>query len=181
MQVRNVLGALVFILAGLLSTNAAAGTYWGIGLGSASWDLRPVFGTYELKDGPTLDAFFGVRTGNFGYEGELTFSSHDWVGYPAATHHAANFIFAGMGYIPVGQTIDIYGKLGFDYWHTTVDYYGGTFDGDSGISLVYGIGLSVGLSPTMDMRFEYKRMNDLGDGIDKGDMSQATLSLVFSL
>jgi len=180
MQVRNILGGFVLVFAFLLSTNAAAGTYWGIGIGKASWSLQSYLSSYELKDGPVLDVFFGMRSGNFGFEGELTASSHDWVDAPA-THHAANAIIAAMGYLPVSQTVDFYGKLGFDFWHTTVDYAGYNYDGDSGLSLVYGVGLNFGLSPTMGMRLEYKMMNDLGDGVDKGDMSQATLSLVFSL
>jgi len=181
MRTKSVLTSFVFVFAIMLSPNVFAGSYWGIGLGSSSWDLKPLLGAYELKDGPTLDVFFGVRNGNFGFEGELTASSHDWVGFSAATHHAANLIIAGIGYLPVGQSVDLYGKLGFDYWATSVDYFGYNYDGDRGISLVYGVGVQAAMTPTMSLRFEYKMMNDIGDGLDKGDLSQATLSLVFAL
>ena len=181
MRVKSILAILIIVPAFLFSSSSFAGSYWGIGLGTASWTLVPVYSSYQLKDGPVLDLFFGYRNGPFGYEGELTASSHDWADDPNATHHAANAIIAAMGYLPIAQNFDLYGKLGFDYWHTTVDYYGGTFDGDSGISLLYGVGMNIGLSRTMGMRIEYKQMNGLGDGIDKGDMSQTTLSLVFKL
>lgn len=181
MLLKNLLAVLIFVPAILCSSSAFAGSYWGIGLGSASWNLVPYYSAYELKNGPAIDAFFGLRNGPFGIEGELTASSHDWVDFPSATHHDANLIIAGMGYLPIGQYFDLYGKLGFDYWHTTVDFLGGTFDGDSGISLLYGVGMNFGLSPTMGLRLEYKQMNDIGDGLDKGDLSVTTLSLVFRL
>jgi len=179
MSIKSVLKLCALLFAISLSQNSFAGPYWGIGVGNTNWTLKPLFGTFELKDGTTLDLLLGVRTGNFAYEGEFTFSSHDWVGVSGATHHAGNVILAGLGYLPINQTFEFYGKLGLDFWKTTVDFAGATYDGDTGMSLVLGLGANINITPTFNLRAEYKRMNDIGDGVDTGDIGQGTLIAVF--
>lgn len=179
MSIKAALKICALFFAFILSQNTFAGPYWGIGVGNSSWDLKPVFGTFDLKDGPTLDLLLGIRTGNFAYEGEFTFSSHDWVGVSGATHHAGNLILAGLGYLTINPAFELYGKLGIDFWKTTVDVGAYTFDGDTGTSLVLGFGANINISPTFNLRAEYKRMNGLGDGIDEGDIGQSTLIAVF--
>ena len=76
---------------------------------------------------------------------------------------------------------EFYGKIGLDYWHTSVDYAGVNYDGDTGMSLVLGGGLNLNINPGFSLRVEYKRMSDLGDGVDKGDIGQTTLLAVFKL
>lgn len=181
MSVKLLCRAAALLLAFILSQNTFAGSYWGIGGGVSSWSLKPYFGTYELQNGPTLDAVLGLRSGNLGYEGEITFSTHDWVGYSSARHNAANLILAGIGYLPVNPGFEFYGKLGMDYWHTTVDVGAYNFDGDTGFSLVIGGGVKMNINQGMSLRLEYKHMNDLGDGIDKGDINQTTLLVMFDL
>lgn len=173
------LGALFFAIT--LSQNTFAGSYWGIGAGVSTWDLKPVYGTFDLENGPTLDLVMGLRNGNLGYEGEISFSSHNWVGYSSAKHNAANLILAGIGYLPISPGFELYGKLGMDYWHTTVDVGAYNFDGDTGFSLVAGGGIKMNVAPNINLRLEYKRMNDLSDGVDKGDIGQTTLLVIFKL
>lgn len=175
MSIKSVLKICTLLFAFSLSQNTFAGPYWGIGVGSSSWDLKPVYGLFELKNGTTFDLLLGMRVGNFAYEGEITGSSHDWVGVSGATHNATNVILAGLGYLPVNQTFEFYGKFGFDFWKTTVDVGPYNFDGDNGVSLVLGAGVNMNFNPGFSLRAEYKRMNGLGDGVDEGDIAQTTL------
>jgi len=163
------------------SQTAFAQMYWGIGGGSSSWDIKPTDGIYryEVKDGPTLDALIGSRVGQFAFEGELTYSTHDWRGASYGTHKAANLIAAGLGFLSLSPTFELYGKLGLDFWSTTVDYYGLSYDGTTGMSAVVGVGMNFNISPTFSLRAEYKRMNGLGDGLDKGDLAQGTVLAIF--
>lgn len=180
MQFKSVVKIGVAFLAIAFSQYSFAGGYWAIGGGVSSWDIKPLFGSVEVKNGPTLDILLGSRTGNFAFEGEFTFSSHDWVGYSNATHNAGNLIIAGVGFVPVSPNFEFYGKLGLDYWRTTVDYGGYNYDGDTGLSLVLGAGMKMIINQGFDLRFEYKRMNGLGDGVDKGDIGQATVLAQFN-
>lgn len=181
MSIKSVLKICALLSAFTLSQNTFAGSYWGIGGGTSSWDIKPLFGSYEVKDGATFDALLGVRTGNFGYEGEITYSRHDWVGVSNATHNATNLILAGLGYLPLSQSFELYGKLGVDFWGTSVDFGGYNFEGDHGTSLVIGGGMNLNLSQSFSLRVEYKQMSGLGDGVDKGDISQTTVLAVFNL
>ena len=165
-----------------LSQNTFAGSYWGIGLGSSSWTLKPLHGAYELDNGATLDLVFGRKSGHLGFEGEFTFSSHDWKNYyGSATHNVGNLILAGMAYLPLGQSFELYGKIGADLWRTTVDYSGTTYDGDNGFSAVVGAGVNINITRTTGLRLEYKQMNGLGDGVDKGDIKQGTALVILKL
>jgi len=168
------------------SQTAFAGLYWGIGGGSSSWDIKPTdtsYNTYEVKDGPTFDVLVGNRVGQFAFEGELTYSTHDliWGGPYDVTYKAANLMIAGLGFLSLSPAFELYGKLGMDFWSTRVDYYYsyGGYDDTTGMSAVVGVGMNFNISPGVSLRAEYKRMNGLGDGFDKGDMSQATVMAVF--
>lgn len=179
MSIKSILKICALLIAFTVSQSSFAGNYWAIGAGSTTWDIKPVYGLFEVKDGPTLDLLLGIRNGNFAFEGEFTFSSHDWVGVSNATHNAGNLIIAGLGFLPISQSFELYGKIGADYWKTTVDVGAYNFDGDSGVALVLGAGVNINITQGFSLRAEYKRMNGLGDGVDKGDIGQSTLLAVF--
>jgi Outer membrane protein beta-barrel domain len=166
----------------MLSTNTFAGGYWAIGGGTTSWDLKPAsfLGAFELENGATIDMLIGSRQGNMAFEGEFTFSSHDWVDSGGdLTHNALNLIIAGLGYLPINETFELYGKIGLDFWSTTVDVTDTNYEGDDGMTIVLGGGANLNLSESFGLRLEYKMMGGIGDGLDEGDISQTTLMAVF--
>ena len=180
MQTKSIVKICAALIAVTLSQSSFAGNYWAIGGGSTSWDIKPVFGTYEVKDGPTLDILLGTRSGNFAFEGEFTFSSHDWVGVNNATHNVGNLIFAGLGFLPIGQTFELYAKVGVDFWRTTVDFAGSNYDGDNSTAFIAGVGVNIKFTETFNLRAEYKTVSGVGDGIDEGNLGQTTILAVFN-
>ena len=179
MKTKSILKIGVTFLALTFCQTSFAEGYFGIGAGTASWDIKPLFGAFEVDNGTTIDILIGTRGGNLGFEGELTYSEHDWKGTSAATHNATNLILAGLGFLPISSSFELYGKVGMDLWTTSVDFLGYNYEGDDGVSLVLGAGVIVNITDTFGFRVEYKTMSGLGDGIDEGDMSQTTLLAVF--
>jgi len=164
-----------------INQNASAdGMYWGGGVGTASWDLKPLNGIFELEDGTAINLFWGTRLQNFGGEMSFAFSSHDWKGSGGqATHNAGNLILAGLGYLPLSQTADVYGKIGVNLWHTTVDFLGAKYDGDDGVGIAAGFGLNVLVSPNLALRLQYDYLPGLGDRLDEGDVTMMTVNLAY--
>jgi len=155
MSTKYILKICTILIAFGCSQTASAGLYWGIGGGSSSWDIKPTDpfdNKYEVENGPTLDALIGNRVGQFAYEGELTYSTHDWKGASYGTHKAANLIIAGLGFLSLSPTFEFYGKLGMDFWSTRVDYYGLSYDGTTGMSAVVGVGMNFNISPGFSLR-----------------------------
>jgi hypothetical protein len=180
MQTKSILKICAALIALTLSQSSFAGGYWAIGGGTTSWNIKPVYGTFEVENGPTFDILLGLRKGNFAFEGEFTYSSHDWVGVSNATHNVGNLIFAGLGFLPIGQTFEIYGKLGVDFWKTTVDFGGANYDGDNSAAFIAGVGVNIKFTPTFNLRAEYKAVNGVGDGVDEGNLGQTTILAVFN-
>lgn len=181
---KNSLLKLLVAVGLLLSTSsiAFASSYFGGGIGNASWDLKPLFGSFELEDGTAIRLFYGTRTGNFGGEMELAFSEHDWKGSGGqATHNATHFIFSGVGYFPLANYVDLYGKVGLNLWGTSVDLLGANYEGEDGIDIALGFGLNFKATDQFIIRAEYQILPGLDDGIDEGDVTQFTVNgaLVF--
>lgn len=157
----------------------ADGVYFGGGFGTASWDLKPL-GVFDLEDNTALNLFWGARTQNFGGELSFAFSDHDWKGTGGqATHNASNLVVAGLGYLPLASTLDLYGKVGLNFWHTTVDFIGTNYDGDDGIDMTVGFGLNITVSPTFLLRLQYDYLPGLGDGLDDGDITMMTVNFAY--
>ena len=177
--------ALTVVLASLLSittANARENTkYFGFGLGTASWDLTPLNGSFELEDDTVFRAFMGQRTGNTGFEGEIASSSHDWKGSGGqATHNAFHLIVSGIGFQEISSSIELYGKIGLNIWSTDVDLLGTNYEGESGVGIALAGGVDFAVSKKVHLRAEYQILSGLEDGIDEGDISQFTVNAVIN-
>jgi hypothetical protein len=174
------LGGLTLILVSTFTSNQAlAENYWGIGLGNSSFDIKPLYGSDEVDDAIDLKFVVGSRTSSTGYEMDLSFASYDWTHTSDATHNAFNLVFTGIGYLPVSESVDLYGKIGLNLWSTTVDYAGTLYEGDNGIGISFGGGIDFQVTDDTHFRLEYQQLNGIGDGIDEGDISNVTLTAVF--
>lgn len=121
----------------------------------------------------------GTRQNNLGLEIEFNFADYDWKDLGGqATHNVTNLVFSGLGYIPISNRFDVFGKIGFNFWGTDVDFFGINYEGDSGIDLAYGAGINFTATNTVNLRFEYQILPGLGDGVDEGDISQTMFDVM---
>lgn len=171
-------GMLVISLMVLSCSNVSAAKtkYIGGGLGNATWDLEPLGN--ELEDAMVFRGFMGMREDNFGWEGELSFSTHDWKNTSGeASHTAAHIVLSGVGFLPLFESMELFGKIGLNFWGTSVDYQGDIYEGDNGIDLALGFGISFNLTDKVMLRFEHQSLPGLGDGIDEGDVEQNSVNI----
>jgi opacity protein-like surface antigen len=172
--------SLLLLTTSLISTQVTADNYWGLGLGNSSFDIRPFFNSFEVDDGAVIKFIMGSRSNNSGLELDFSFASYDWTGVSNATHNVFNMTIAGIGYVPVADSVDLFGKVGMNIWSTTVDFIGSTYDGDDSIGLSIGGGIDFELSSRTHIRAEYQMLNGIGDGVDEGDISQFTVNAIFN-
>lgn len=171
----------LFLVVISVSNTAFATGYFGVGFGKAQFDIKPLFGTNEVDDGTPFRLFGGVRGGNLGWETEISFADYDWSNKGgSATHHAGNVVISGLGYLPLSKSFDLYGKIGINFWNTTVDYAGATYEGESGADIAYGAGVNISATEAFSIRLEYQALPGLSDGVDDGDISQYTLNALFN-
>lgn len=162
------------------STSVLAGGYWGLGAGSASLDLKPLFGTEELEDSTMLKFILGSRTKNFALELDISAGVFDWVSSSANSHAVAVVSGNVLGFIPISETFELFGKAGLNTSSTSVDYYGSVYEGDSGFGISYGAGLLVNVTEKFALRAEYQGITGIDDGVDSGDLDWVSVQLVFA-
>jgi hypothetical protein len=167
----------IFFTAILLSSNSAlAAGYIGLGFGKASWDIKPLE-IFEVDDGTPIRIFGGSRTGKLAFEMEFSLSEHDWTGSGGIiTHNADHLIFSGLGFLPLSDAFELYGKIGLNLWSTTVDVDGTEFEGDDGIDLAFGAGFNINAGQHFIIRLEGQYLPGIGDGLDEGDITQFTVN-----
>lgn len=164
----------------LFSPYAKAESYLGFGIGNASIDLKPLFGTQELEDSPMLKGFLGHHLSeNFAVEMDLSLGTFDWVNSSNNSHTVVNISASGVGFIPLGDTFELFAKLGANLSSTAVDVQGSVYEGDTGIGVTYGAGLIINFTEKFALRFEYQVITDIDDGVDNGDLDWASGQIVF--
>jgi len=162
----------------LLSTAAIAESYIGLGVGSASNDLKPLFGTQTLEDSPMAKVIIGVRTDNHAIELDISLGNFEWVGSNANSHTVVNVSFNLVGFMPVGDVLEVFGKLGGNMSSTAVEFGGTVYEGESGFGLSYGGGLIFNVSEDFSFRAEYQGLTGIDDGVDTGNIEWLSLQAV---
>ena len=165
----------------LLSHSVIAAGYWGIGVGEASIDLKPFFGTQELEDSPMLKVFLGSRVDDHAFEVDISAGNFDWVNSNVNSHNIVNVSGNVLGFIPMNDTFELFGKIGINLSSTTVEFLGSLYEGDSGIGLSYGGGLLVNVTESFSLRAEYQGLTGIDDGVDSGSIDWVSLQAVFDL
>ena len=166
----------VAVLIAVVSLEANATGYFGIGIGDSSWDITD-FGLFELEEATAFNFFGGAKSGHTGFEVKFSIAGYDWVDTGDATHNASNLAVFGVYFIPVSERVDVFGKLGLNLWSTDVDFLGLNYDGDDGIDIAYGIGFDINVTRRIFLRLEYEVFPGLEDGVDEGDVDQVMLNL----
>lgn len=100
------------------------------------------------------------------------------------------FSVAGVGHLPLGRTVSLYGKVGLYAWDVDLTErarltgFGVVRTGretEDGTDLFYGAGIEWDLGPPFALRAEWERYNDAGEGSIAGetDLDVIGVSAVF--
>ena len=188
MILKLVRGSIAILAIMFANNNAFADQYVGIGFGTASWDIKPLLGTYEVDDGTPFKIFYGARKGKLGFEMEFSMGEYDWVDTfgivtipgDTVTHMADHLVFSVLGYLPLNQTFELYGKAGFNLWSTDVELQGLTLEGDDGADIALGAGFNINATKHFLIRLEAQYLPGIGDGLDEGDITQFTANAAYA-
>jgi len=137
------------------------GPYFGFSLGTADDDI--------LNEDDSGFKIFGGTNLSEQYGFEIAFV--DLGEYVGGAISQSGLAFDLVGYFPVAQNVDIFGKVGLFLW--TVDI--GPFS-DDGTDLTYGFGVNVGIANQMSVRAEWENFTD----ISGGDVSLVSAGLTFN-
>jgi len=149
------------ILAGALvlgiSSLAAAEGYIGGAIGSTDVD-EPGFDNSD-----TYKVYGGFRAGNIGVEAAyLNFDGFDVQGSGGAEYVDGDGIeVSAIGFLPLNQNVELFGKLGLLSWNLDANSFGSTFGSDDGNSFAYGAGLQFKPAEQISLRLEYQGFNDV--------------------
>ena len=130
----------------------------------------------DIGDDSSFKFFGGAKINqNLGFEiGYVDFGEATLTGNGSLTLSASGIDFALMGYIPVGQNVDLFAKLGLLMWDADATFvnvpgFGTGTVSDDGNDINYGFGAIFGVSNNVSIRVSYE-MYELDD-IDVTNMS----------
>lgn len=99
------------------------------------------------------------------------------------------FSLAGLGHLPIGRTVSVYGKVGLFVWdmdlteRVRLPGFASSIGraSDDGTDLFYGAGVEWDLGGQFALRAEWERYNDVGEGSIAGetDLDVIGISAVF--
>lgn len=137
------------------------GGYFGISGGTAEDD-------FFNEEDSGLKIFGGANASEtFGYEMAFV----DLGSYQGGIWEQYGLAFDLVGYVPIAEKFDIFGKVGLFLW--TVDV---GFLTDSGTDLTYGFGVNFVLSDKVSVRAEWENFSD----ISGSDVSLVSAGLTFN-
>jgi OOP family OmpA-OmpF porin len=83
----------------------------------------------------------------------------------SATVESTSLFVAFVGIAPLGETVNLLGRIGFHRWDIEAVGTAGQAD-DSGTDLTFGFGASFGLGKAAALRAEWERYEFEGDDVD---------------
>jgi len=161
------------------SHSSFANSYWGLGAGPSSFDIKPAFGSDEVEDTTAIRFLFGSRNNNTGIELDVSLADYNWVFNSSGSHTVLNIIFSGVGYLPISDSFSLFGKIGANFWSTTVDFAGSIYEGDDSIGIAASAGMDYSINESLHITAEYQILPGLSDGVDDGDISQAMINVLY--
>lgn len=186
--------ALVLVSACLMfaSQSNAMDQYVALGIGSAKYTNAMLAGN-AYPNPVSLDIAYGYRLfpqfavefgctqfGNSFLEGNVQGVATKGNISANSTHAAA------VGFAPIGQSIEAFGKVGLTYnigQLNLTQSNSSTVLGASGTNLYYGIGASYKLNATTALKIQYENLGSFGQFVSVGNDLTATvtsLGLVYS-
>jgi len=154
----------LILMLGMIAPPAFAvgtGGYFGVSVGTASDDILD-------EDDSGLKIYGGFNASEqMGYE----FAFVDLGEYVGGAISQYGLAMDLVGYYPVNESVDIFGKVGLFLWTIEIGFFS-----DSGTDLTYGFGLNFGLTDQVSVRAELENFSD----ISGGDVSLVSAGLTFS-
>lgn len=144
-----VLGLTLAGLAGAPANAAQPGGYLGLSFGESDDDI--------LNETDSAMKFFGGYNFSPNLGGEIAFV--DLGEFSSGNLEQDGLSFHLVGYLPVSQTFDLFGKFGFFNWE--VRAFGLS---DTGTDLSYGFGGEIHLSNQLGLRAEWETYDDVSGG-----------------
>lgn len=140
-----------------LSSLAAAEAYIGGAFGSTSVEVS------GFEDSDTFKVYGGYRQGNFGIEGAyINFDRFDVEGTGGTENISGDGLeVSAIGFLPLGQQVEAFGKLGLLAWNLDANSMGSIFGTDDGTSFAYGVGLQIKPAQQLSLRLEYQGFQDV--------------------
>ena len=140
-----------------LSSLATAEVYVGGAFGSTSVEVSG----YDNSD--TFKIYGGYRQNNFGIEGGyVNFDRFDVEGTGGTQNITGDGLeVSAIGFLPIGQQLELFGKLGVLAWNLDANSSGNTFGTDDGTSFAYGVGLQIKPAQQFSLRLEYQGFQDV--------------------
>lgn len=181
----------------LSSMAQAQGWYGGVGFGQSKvkdffiCDLDISCSSDDTDSGWKLfvgNQFSPNAAVEIGYVdlGEAKISGTDsFLGSVSLDAESKGFNVALLGFLPVGQAVNLLGKVGLFRWDVDVTASSSSLGSgslsESGIDLMFGFGASFNVGKTTAIRIEWERFTDVGDEDETGqsDVDLLSASLVF--
>ncbi len=146
------------IIAGLLlvaNINIAfADNYIGGSFGQSDFNVTGYDTSTAYK------VYGGTRSTNFGVEAAYhnvgKFITQSIIG--EASFNVTGFELSGVGYLPLNDKFELFGKVGAFSWENKLNIKSMNFIAkDSGTEITYGLGAQYKVMPTLSLRAEYQK------------------------
>lgn len=173
-----ILGAgLAVSTSGVLAQQDRPGWYVGGSLGQSDIsDINCPTG-FSCDDKDTAWKIFGGYEINRNFAAEIGYSDLGEFNRSSALTNrsveATAWELTGVGMFPLNNQFSLYGKLGLYYSETEVSGVGD----DTNTDLTFGAGAQYNFSPTLGLRAEWQRYNDVSSPIGGSDIDVWSLGL----
>lgn len=175
----------------------AQGWYGGVGFGQSKVEDFFICDLDISCSSDDTDSGWKLFVGNqfspnaaveFGYLdlGEAKIGGTDsFLGSVSLDAESKGFNVALLGFLPVGQAVNLMGKVGLFRWDVDLSASSSSLGSgsvsESGIDLMFGFGASFDIGNTTAIRIEWERFTDVGDENETGqsDVDLLSASLVF--
>lgn len=133
--------------------------YGGVSIGDGATSAR------GFKDSTTTSFYAGNRI-NESVAVEVMYvdlGEFDVKGLSDSYIEIDGFEVSVLGLAKVGESVDIYGKVGLYLWELDAVAFGNRVNEEDGSSLLFGLGVKVPLGETFGARFEWVIYRDIED------------------
>ncbi len=156
-------GLIIFLLPVSGVTNFAhaqdSGWYGAVTVGEGEVSVN------EFDTSSTTSIYFGNRLDdNTAFEfGYIDLGEFDLEDVSDTFIEVTGFEFSVLGLFQVGESSDIFGKVGLFLWESEGEFLGLSVEGDDGNSLLLGFGANIPFSQSVGLRLEAVDYLDIDD------------------
>jgi OmpA-OmpF porin, OOP family len=158
--------------------------YVGLNIGKSSYSLGNGLGAFSSE---RRDTVYNIYTGSSFSENvglELGYTNFGKIARAGGNTKAEGFNLSLVGRAPVGQSFNVFGKLGTTYGRTDVSAFPGSgvaSGKESGFGVSYGLGAEYVFSPQLSavLQYDEHRLKFAGEGSDRVNATSVGLRYRF--